>query len=661
MNCISVIAILLIPGVLAVAAEHPTLLFSKDDIPRIKNNAKHPRLMPVAQRLMQRAEYLLSAPPLLVSSTKRGEKDAPGELKGLEAARRLQGRVMTFCMAFTLSGEKKYRDAALAELQHALNDWKVWVDTAHQPPFDLMTGEMCMTYGLAYDWLYNDLSAPERQQIREGAERRGLKCYLDALSGNKPMFWATVHHNWNTVCNGGAAVLALALNGNGESALSNQALSHAVPNMAHYYDHIGADGGWDEGTGYWTYGNRYAFISAEALIRTQSVPASSPQVFEREGVKQTGYFPMIFNPGTKLSASFGDSTGRASDPIFYLLARKYKNADFIWFQDRVPLPDAKREGWPLEAFTLLWRPVDEDWLPESIPGFKPSFEIPPEHAEWKAGGTRAFPSIGWAMMAPTPITMDPPYFLAFKNGSLAANHTHLDLNQVSVAYGDTMLLVELGSRSYPGDYFGPKRYSYYEISTAGQNTVLIGSKGQKPGKAGRLLGPFSGDNYESLTGIADDAYEVPAPRVRRHVVFVKHRYWIILDDVAVLQPQTLELRFHTYGTVASTEQAGWTFEQDHAALDVIPALGEFSTEVQTPEGWIKPVHVLSLKTKEAVSELQAVTVLYPRAGTGARAGTEARIAAVSGERRGELIIVMAGTDQIEFELKEKGWQIRSVK
>src|SRR5207253_10771067 len=97
-------------------------------------------------------------------------------------------------------------------------------------------------------------------------------------------------------------------------------------------------------------------------------------------------------------------------------------------------------NWPQEALTLLWRLVGEAWLPEAQRDFKPQLDP-----------VFIFPSIGWGMM--TPHQPDPPYFLAFKNGSLAANHTHLDLNHISIGYGDTMLAVELGSRPYPADYF----------------------------------------------------------------------------------------------------------------------------------------------------------------------------------------------------------------
>jgi hypothetical protein len=602
----------------ASAAEHPRLLFGRADIPALQARARDPLLRLIARRLMQRADFLLTAPPLVVSPSLRGEPDAPGELKGLEAARRLQGRVLTLSMAFTLSGDRRYRDAAVKELDGALA-WKVWVDTAHPPPFDLMAGELCMTFGLAYDWLYNDLSPDERERLR--ADRV------------KPMWWLSAENNWNVVCNGGAAVLALALSD--ESPLAPKVLSLALPGMNRFWNHLRPDGGWDEGTGYWTYAMRYALLAAEAVRRSGNPWADA--VFARPGLRSTGYFPIVFNPGRKLTAGFGDSNGRAADPVFYLLGREFSNPDFVWFQDRAGLSPVKKEGWPQEALSLLWRPLGAPWLPEAAKNYSPAF-----------GPVYAFPDIGWGFMAP--VEPDPPYFLALKNGSLAANHTHLDLNHVSAAYGDTMLLVELGSRPYPADYFGPKRYGYYELSTAGHNTALIDGAGQVLGRAGKLLGPLRGPGFEELVGVADRAYEIPAPRVRRHAVFVDKVCWVLLDEIETSGPHAAELRFHSYGTISPDGPNRWTIAQDTAALDVAAWSAEtLEGSVEEPTGWIKPVRVLSLKAASA-PEHAIVTVLYPRA------ADAPKLAPVSGRALNGRIEITIGGRRVAFVRGDDGWK-----
>ena len=610
---------------------HPRLLFGAADVPTIRQRATVPVLQPVARRLIERAERHLRAPAIVPSITKRGEPDPPGEQKGLASARALQGRVLTLAMAFTLTGEKKYRDGAVSELRHAIDDWRIWVDTAHAPPFDLMTGELSLTFGLAYDWLYNDLTPDERLELRPGVERRALKAYVDSVtSGRSNSFYGT-KHNWNPVCNGGAAVLALALEG--ESDLSARVLELAVPAMDHYWNHLGDDGGWDEGTGYWTYGHRYAFIAADALRRAGRTGGAERLALK--GARATGYFPIVFNPGTTLTAGFGDSNSRVSDPILYFLAREYHNPDFAWFQDRARVPPIDRDGWPEEALTLLWRPAGEPWLPENTPGFRPSLDP-----------VKVFPTIGWALMAAR--QPDPPFFLALKNGSLGANHTHLDLNHVNVGVGNSMLLAELGSRPYPADYFGANRYNYYELKTAGHNTVLIGGRGQTRGKAGIVHGPIAGKRLEALVGVADGTYEQPTTRARRHVVFVDRRYWVLLDEIQTPEPQPVELRFHTSARIQELSRGRWRYEDGENALD-LSSPQELTSSVETPEGWIRPVRVLSLKTASAARDHAIVTVIQPLpAGAAAR---EVRV-----RRSGNDLVVSVGRDRVSFRLAADGWQ-----
>jgi hypothetical protein len=626
------------------ATDHPRLLFGSADIAGLKARARHPRLAPYAARIIERADWLLTAPPLIPSLTRRGEPDPPGEQKGLACARKLQGRVIDLAMAFTLTGDRKYRDKAVALLDDALTNWRIWVDTAHPPPYDLMTGENAMTVGLAYDWLYADLSAEERTRLREGAERRALQPYLEGATREKPMQWLTAKHNWNPVCNGGATVLALALAG--ESALSDRVLALSVPAMNLYWNELKEDGGWNEGTGYWTYGHRYGLLAAEALRRTGH--AGGAEVLARAGVKHTASFPIVFNPGPKLSASFGDSNGRANDAIFYLLAREYQDANAVWFQDRAGARDVHYEDWPQDALTLLWRPIDQPWLPESVgEGFKPT--IP---------SIAAFPSIGWALMAPS--QPNPPFFLAFKNGSLAANHTHLDLNSITVGVGDSLVARELGSRPYPDDYFGPKRYSYYEITTAGHNTVLVGGRGQTPKKEGKLLGPMFGTGYSAFIGIADNAYEVDTPLARRHVVFVDHRYWVLLDEIDTREPQSIELRFHTEGDVAGRDRQ-WAFMYGPGTiLDIYsPRENGLVPSIEHPDGWIRPVNVLSLKSGTPQTRHAAITVLVPRADTPTPSSPT-----VTATMSGLEIDVSIDRDRVSFTRagtgEQAGWQIASV-
>lgn len=616
----------------AMPATTPRLLFTRDELTRMRARAGHPKLARFRDAVLARATSTLTAPPIIPSITLRGEPDPPGEDKGLACARALQGRVFTLGMAWELTGDARYLEHAALQLEQAVRDWRIWVDTAHQPPFDLMTGEQSLTYGIAIDWLLPALDAPRRTAIVDGVIKRGLDAYLAAVEQEKPPGWHTAMHNWNTVCNGGAVVLALAL----QTIAADKAervLRRGVPAMDRYWDHLQADGGWDEGTGYWRYGHRYALMAAEALRRGRH-PAGEA-VFKRPGVRHTGYFPLVFNPGMRLAAGFGDSNSRAYDPIFYFLGARYRDAAFIWYQDRAPL-DTERVGWPDAALALIWRPVDEPWLPEASASYAPS--IPP---------AAVFPAIGWALLAPS--QPDPPHFLSFKNGSLAANHTHLDLNHVSVGVNDEMLLIELGNRPYPADYFrADRRYGYYEIGTRGHNTVLIGGRGQLHRHQGRLLPLAERDDIRILTGVADDAYEVTARIARRHVCTLERgALYLLIDQIETADAQPIELRFHTGGTwdLGPRGSASVSGARARAALRVTAATGQPRLSVEAPEGWIRPVSVLRAELGAATRHLVA-TLIAPGV-------AEAPDLSLASAAEGSSLDVRVGARRLAFSLDDQ--------
>ncbi|MGV3516967.1 heparinase II/III domain-containing protein [Luteitalea sp.] len=605
----------------------PRLLFTREELDRVRARASHPQLARFRASVLAKADRYATAAPLVPSIAKRGEPDPPGEAKGLACARGLQGRVVTLGMAWEVTGDARYLESAIAQLEHAVREWRIWVDTAHQPPFDLMTGELSLTFGLAIDWLLPAVADARRASIVDGVVRRALDTFLEAVERPNPPGWHTAAHNWNTVCNGGAVMLALALRPT-HADKATRVLERAVPAMDRYWNHLGPDGAWGEGTGYWRYGHRYALMAAEALRRAGH-PAGEA-VFARSGVRQTGYFPIVFNPGRTLSASFGDSNGRASDAIFYFLGARYRDPAFIWYQDRVPV-DRQREGWPDEALALLWRPVDEPWLPEQQQGYVP--QVP---------AAAVFPSIGWALLAPR--QPDPTHFLAFKNGSLAANHTHLDLNHVSVAVGDQFLLLELGSRPYPADYFrADTRYGYYEIGTRGHNTVLVGGRGQVHRREGRLLPLVDGEGVQVLTGVADDAYEVATPIARRHVIALDDRErFVIVDEIETAEAQPIELRWHTGGawTLGADGHAVVTAGTARAAVRTLAIGGVPSLAVESPDGWIRPVQVLRVPLAAAPRHLVA-TVIAPGA-------SEAPSLSLAWSENGRLVRLRVGERQLQF-------------
>ena len=86
----------------------------------MRARAGHPRLARFRDAVIARATTSLTAPPLVPSITMRGEPDPPGEDKGLSCARALQGRVFTLGMAWEITGERRYLEHAIVQLEQAV-------------------------------------------------------------------------------------------------------------------------------------------------------------------------------------------------------------------------------------------------------------------------------------------------------------------------------------------------------------------------------------------------------------------------------------------------------------------------------------------------------------------------------------------------------------
>ena len=147
----------------------------------------------------------------------------------------------------------------------------------------------------------------------------------------------------------------------------------------------------------------------------------------------------------------------------------------------------------------------------------------------------------------------------------------------------------------------------------------------------------------------------PMARVRRHAVLVDKRFWVLLDEIQTPEPETAELRFHTYGKVAEPTPRHWVFEQGPAALDVVTPNVEITGALETPAGWIKPATVLSLKAATPAREHTLITVLQPRAKQSPALG-EVRM-----QQSKQKLIVTIASVQVTFNQEADGWRINNVR
>lgn len=192
-----------------------------------------------------------------------------------------------------------------------------------------------MTHAAAigYDWFYPELSAADRELIRQAIITKGLDAALPIYE--KQEWWTKVTHNWNLVCNGGIGLGALAIAGDDTLATekANAVLKYALASVPLAFASYAPDGGWAEGPGYWGYATSYAvyFLAGlDSALGTDFGLSRSP------GFERAGIFRLYFTGPTQQTFNYADAHSDASSsPTLFWLARRFHQPQDAWQEQQL--------------------------------------------------------------------------------------------------------------------------------------------------------------------------------------------------------------------------------------------------------------------------------------------------------------------------------------
>jgi len=518
----------------------PRLLAGPSHFERLNEPIDHPLLERAAAAVEEAAREALAS--------REFEVDPSHHNALLVRARAVQARVITLLVRWHQTHEARYRNGALDEVRR-MGEWTDWSWIAmrrgeHGPmaDFDLSYGENCATLALAYDWLRETLDATERAALVEIAQTWGVNPYLHHTGRDRPPFWFRAPgNNWNTVCTGGAGMLAIAMHESLEGA--DEVLERTESSFRPYMEHLDAcEGGWAEGVGYWNFGMLYAYRYLLSWSRWQG---RRHPLLELEGASRTLAFPLNLTPNG-VALGFGDVNR------FRPLAFHYAACEALGRTDLYPRLDAAAGENPAggrgnAAELLLYHPR----------------RVPPAPAP--GSRVKRYPTMDWAILGDG--DSNPPLHLAIRGGSTQVNHSHLDLMSFNVAVGDEPLLANVGVGEYLDTTFSERRYDLWETRPDAKNTVFVNGVGIKPasevsmhpieaaGWAGGGAGGWAGFR---VLGAGTFGRMRDGP-----VAEVCNRAWMLLDGGQVLivdrfrvpQYARYEARFHTAFEATSVGEA----------------------------------------------------------------------------------------------------------
>lgn len=220
----------------------------------------------------------------------------------------------------------------------------------------------------------------------------------------------------------------------------------------------------------------------------------------------------------------------------------------------------------------------------------------------KAGPSRLFLDGGHAVMRDS--WRPDAHQVSFDVGPLSEfGHAHADLLSVRCAVFGSPYLVDAGTYRYTGDAGWRDVFR----GTQAHSTVIVDGQGQavpttpfawRARPAARLRRWWSTDAFDFADAEHDGYQRLPDPVVhRRRVLFVKPRYWVVVDDLHGTAEHRLDLRFQFAPmTLRLDDPAPWARAQGPNGRGLlmrtfapVPLAGRVREGCPDPrEGWVSP-------------------------------------------------------------------------
>ena len=422
--------------------------------------------------------------------------------------------------AFTylISKEERFGEFAVKALLEMAN-WDPEGATAYKWQ-DQAYRDIVVNTAYAYDWTYDLMTEEERTKVLEMLKVR-MKVMAEISIGVTGEENGTLEklpygsHNWTAF----GYLLLAAIATYGEIEDSEDYLKRGIP----FYINVmapwgGEDGGWSQGTGYWS-----ASMTRHHDLNYTLKINDIINIYDKAFLRNHIYYGIYnFNPGGGATFGDGGKGDLTSDHQLVIKAlSSLAGSEYAeWFYDYIGLEATN----VYEKYFILDDSGIEGKMPVDIPR------------------ARHFRDIGWTSHH-SELVDKSRISLFFKSSPYGSyNHSHPDQNSFVIhAYGEPLAF---DSGYY--DYYWSEFDLGYTRKTYAHNAITYdGGKGQpihsKPA-TGEIVNFITHPDFDLVTGDATNAYtdktiesritdEPVLDKVLRHIIYVRPDMFIVIDDL----------------------------------------------------------------------------------------------------------------------------------
>lgn len=428
---------------------HPRLLLKQGDEVLIQNLiSTSPEFSKIHSYIIERADSFLTAPALVKPAA---------NARLLAVSREAVQQIFYLSYAYRMTGELPYLTKAESVI-NTVCDFDSW------NTYSLDTAEMCFAVAIGYDWLFNGLTAATKTNARDAILRYGF------LTQKTRPFWDYTS-NWNQVCIGGLTFGALAIFGDGttqmdtESAYVLNRILVKNPNSMNTY----ANGNYQEGAMYWSYGTTYEVLMLSALeVIYGTNNEGINRLINSPGFLESAKYMQYVTGPTSLYFNYGDSTEkRVPLPATLWMAKKANNLSVLSEEKKLMENDRYISGFNESIFL----PIAMIYGAAISMGNLPD----PQEKLWKGYGDQP------VVLVRTDWQGSTGKYTGIKGGT--PNYSHSQMDGGTFVYDSQGLRWGMDFGKYDYDAQGTiddndfsqtsQRWSIFKVSNLSQNTISI--------------------------------------------------------------------------------------------------------------------------------------------------------------------------------------------
>ena len=252
----------------------------------------------------------------------------------------------------------------------------------------------------------------------------------------------------------------------------SEGVTRALRMLDSYLAVLPADGGCDEGAGYFNMAGAALFDALESVYQATGGRVS---FYDEPMIRRIAAFPMHAHIAGEYFVNFADCDAKP----------KLDGQRIALFGRRTRQPDLERFGLWLEGQRTSVRPVD---TPQMSRVLQSLFAKPERAEEPKGEAFAALPSLqvfAWRKGG---------LYAAIKGGHNGESHNHNDIGSFIVYADGEPEIVDVGNCVYTAQTFGPRRYELMNTRSKNHNVPLVGETEQTSGRERRARDVFADEN-----------------------------------------------------------------------------------------------------------------------------------------------------------------------